>query len=93
MITKEVLHELFEYKDGEIYWKESPAQGVKKGDKAGTIAISPSGNKFKKIRYAGKSYKVAYIIFLIFYGYMPKRISFIDKNPLNTKIENLKEIV
>lgn len=91
-LTQTEAKNIFEYKDGELYWKHT-LRSVKKGDKAGTIAISPSGNKFKKIRYAGKSYKVAYIIFLIFHGYMPKRISFIDKNPLNTRIENLKEIV
>lgn len=91
-LTQTEAKNVFEYKDGELYWKHN-LRSVKKGDKAGTIATSPSGNKFKKIRYAGKSYKVAYIIFLIFHGYMPKRISFIDKNPLNTRIENLKEIV
>lgn len=91
LLTQTEAKNVFEYKDGDLYWKRT-LRSVKKRDVAGTIAIPSSGNKFKKIRYGGKSYRVAYIIFLIFHGYFPKRISFIDKNPLNTRIENLKEI-
>jgi hypothetical protein len=91
-LTQTEAKNVFEYKDGELYWKRT-LRSTKKGDIAGTIAISPSGNKFKKIRYGGQSYRASHIIFLIFHGYLPKRISFIDKNSLNTRIENLKEIV
>lgn len=91
-LTPTEAKNVFEYKDGELYWKRT-FKSAKKGDVAGTIVIPSHGNKFRKINYGSKSYRASHIIFLIFYGYLPKRISFIDKNSLNTRIENLKEIV
>jgi hypothetical protein len=91
-LTQIEAKNVFEYKDGELYWKHT-FKSAKKGDVAGTIVIPSHGNKFRKINYGSKSYRASHIIFLIFHGYLPKRISFIDKNPLNTRIENLKEIV
>ncbi|MGL5713993.1 MAG: HNH endonuclease [Paraclostridium sp.] len=87
MITKEVLHELFEYKDGEIYWKESPARGVKKGQKAGTPtkygdSVGVLGKRFYKHK----------LIFTMFHGYYPSTIVFKDGNCSNSCIENLKEV-
>jgi len=91
-LTQTEAKNVFEYKDGNLYWKRT-LRSAKKGDIAGTIVIPSHGNKFRKINYGSKSYRAAHIIFLMFYGYMPKSISFIDKNSLNTRIENLKEIV
>lgn len=87
MITKEILHELFEYKDGEIYWKESPARGVKDGQKAGTPTkygdlVGVIGQRFYKHK----------LIFTMFYGYFPSTIVFKDGNRSNCRIENLKEV-
>ena len=44
MITKDYLHQLFEYKDGHLYWKLNIANNVKAGDNAGSF--SNRGYKF-----------------------------------------------
>lgn len=87
MITKEVLDQRFEYNDGELYWKESPAQGVKAGQKAGTRAkhgdiVGVIGKRFYKQK----------LIFTMFHGYYPDTITFKDGNRFNCCIENLKEV-
>lgn len=88
MIKKEILHELFEYKDGEIYWKESPARGVKEGQKAGTPTkygdlVGVIGQRFYKHK----------LIYTMFHGYYPTgTVIFIDGNRFNYRIENLKEV-
>jgi hypothetical protein len=87
MITKEVLAQTFEYKDGELYWKESPAQGVKAGQKAGTRA------KYGEIiGVIGKRFYKQKLIFTMFHGYYPSTITFKDGNRFNCRIENLKEV-
>lgn len=79
--TKEQLHQLFEYKDGELYWKK------RNQNKAGSLRND--GRKHITINY--KIYKLHRIIFLWHHGYLPKEIDHIDGNPLNNRIENLRE--
>lgn len=43
------------------------------------------------VRYKGKGYHISRLIFLMFKGYLPKFITYKDKNSLNTKLENLLE--
>jgi len=87
MITKEVLHQLFEYKDGEIYWKESPARGVKEGQKAGTPT-----KRGDSVGVLCKRFYKHKLIFTMFHGYYPGTITFKDGNRDNCRIENLKEV-
>jgi hypothetical protein len=87
MITKEYLHELFEYKDGELYWKLSPTNNVKTGKSAGSFC--KRGYKFVGINK--KVYRIHRLIFLMHYGYLPKIIDHKDNNKFNNRIENLRE--
>ena len=85
--TQKLLHQLFEYKGGKLYWKVDAAYNVKIGDVAGTT--DSKGYKTTKIN--GKIYKVHRLIFLMHYGYLPKFVDHKDKNPSNNKIENLRD--
>lgn len=38
MLDQKTLNELFEYDDGNLYWKIQPAMFIKIGEKAGYIA-------------------------------------------------------
>ena len=37
MLSKQELHEIFEYKEGHLYWKKTMSNFVKAGRKAGSI--------------------------------------------------------
>jgi hypothetical protein len=87
MLTKELVNNLFEYKDGILYWKNTTYRQTNFiGQEAGTI-----DNNRRQITIDKKHYKTHRIIFLMFNGYMPKEVDHIDGNSLNNKIENLRE--
>ena len=87
-ITKELLHELFEYKDGVLYWKISRARNkIKPGDIAGSRMKK---NGYLYISINNKLYRSHRLIFLMHYGYMPEYIDHIDNNRTNNRIENLR---
>jgi hypothetical protein len=87
MLDQKYLLELFEYKDGELYWKISPSNNTAIGSKAGTKKA-----QYTKIGINGVRYYAHKIIFMMIHGYCPKLITFIDGNRQNCKIENLQEI-
>ena len=84
-LSKESLHELFEYRDGDLYWKVSPTNSVQINDKAGCF-----DNGYYKTSINGKDYGNHRIIFAMHHGYFPAMIDHIDRNPSNNRIENLR---
>jgi len=86
-ITKEILNFLFNYKDGELYWKFSLSSKSPKGCIAGT----KKQDGYKRIGLNKKSYLNHRLIFLMHHGYLPKVVDHIDGNTLNNNIENLRE--
>lgn len=86
MITKERLLEVFDYKDGDLYWKVTKSSNAKAGNLAGFV------NKlgYSKTSIDKKQYFTHRLIFLMHYGFLPKIVDHKDKNPLNNKIENLR---
>lgn len=86
--TKEELHELFEYREGNLYWKKPTNLNGKVGTKAG--ALDAYG--YLRIQIKCKGYKAHRLIFLMHHNYLPKYIDHIDCNRLNNKIENLRPI-
>ena len=88
-LTQAKVKRLFEYRDGELYWKVNVSYKVRKGDKAG-YAWSYDGYTYKSVSYKSRCYTISRLIFLMFYGYMPEYVTYIDGNSLNTRIENLR---
>lgn len=85
-ITKELLHTLFEYKNGELYWEKSTRTGWN-GNPVGSLKPS----KYKQVQINKKMYLVHRLIFLYHHGHLPDCIDHIDNNQLNNCIENLRE--
>jgi len=85
-LTQEEAHRLFEYKDGELYWKNCTSPAVKNGSKAG----HSNSYGYWRIETKFGSLAAHRVVFLMHHGYMPKVVDHIDGNKLNNKIENLR---
>lgn len=67
-ITQELLHELFEYKDGVLYWRVKRPNGIQIGDKAGSI----DNHGYLVTGFFGNKWLNHRIIFLMLNGFLPK---------------------
>lgn len=88
--TQQQVIDLFDYKDGNLYWRINPrkiGQQIKPGSLAGTLAC---GKKYIAVQYKRKRYFAHRLIFLYHHGWIPEQIDHIDTNPSNNKIENLR---
>ena len=85
-VTQSQLHELFDYKDGNLIWKVAKARIIKVGDIAGSI------NEYGYIIIGidGNVYRAHRLIYLYHNGYLPSFIDHIDGNKTNNRIENLR---
>lgn len=88
MITQNEIKYLFDYRDGDLYWKEktSPKSRSVIGDKI----TSKFTNGYHRVCIKGKTYKLHRIIFLYHFGYLPEIVDHIDCNKSNNRIENLR---
>jgi hypothetical protein len=86
-LTQEYLQSIFEYRDGNLYWKLNTSRKNLIGKTAGC------NDKFGYgiVRLKNKNHRLHRLIWLYHYGFLPKIIDHIDNNPLNNKIENLRE--
>jgi len=87
IISQKYLHEIFDYKDGELYWKKRTSIRITIGKKVG--CLSKDGRIYTRINK--KLIAIHRVIFAWHHGYFPKIVDHIDKNPLNNKIENLRK--
>ena len=62
MTIYDTLHDLLEYRDENLYWKERPSRNVDISKPAGTI----NDRGYRVIRIKGNNYKAHRLIYLMF---------------------------
>ena len=82
-----ILHEMFEYRDGALYWKRRKWADTKAGKRAGSI--HPSGYRFVTVQNIGQC-REHRVIFMMHHGYLPKQIDHINGIRDDNRIENLR---
>lgn len=87
MIDQRTVRDLFDYRDGKLYWRVCINNRAPVGSEAGTY--NPY-NKRRAVRINGQSIYVHRLIFLFHHGYMPLEVDHIDTNRHNNRIENLR---
>jgi hypothetical protein len=86
-LTQEYIQSVFLYNKGNLYWKIDKKSNKVKDKIAGSLHHTGYIN----VGLDKQIYLAHRLIFLYHHGYLPKIIDHIDGNPLNNKIENLRE--
>jgi len=86
--SQKKLQELFDYRDGELYWKEKRSTSIDLSKPAGYVAK----DGYRRIGIEGQAYQAHRLIWKYLCGKDPKEfIDHIDGNKINNNIKNLRE--
>ena len=86
--SQKKLQELFDYRDGQLYWKERIHSSIDLSKPAGCI----DNQGYRLIKIEGKLYQAHRLVWKYHYGKDPKEfIDHIDGNKSNNNIKNLRE--
>ena len=83
----EKCHEMFEYIDGQLVFKDNWHSKQRKGQSV--TSVNNCG--YLKVCIDKKNYLVHRLIFLMHHGYLPELLDHIDMDKLNNRIENLRD--
>ena len=91
-ITQDKVKELFEYRDGALFWKNRSFDSLGRSIKYlnGRVAGSIDSSGYWQTKIDGKLHLNHRLIFLMFNGYIPKVLDHIDGDRTNNAIENLR---
>lgn len=89
-LTQEEANALFEYRDGDLFWKPRIMSRGRPSVLTGRKVGSLSGNGYLTMVYDKRKYYLHQLVFLMYHGYIPSNIDHIDGVGTNNKIENLR---
>ena len=81
------LRRLFEYKDGDLYWRVNRGRQRCTGKKAGRL--TPYG--YVSVEIDGKSHQAHRLVWIYHFGLIDGLIDHIDGNRSNNRLENLRQ--
>jgi hypothetical protein len=96
-LTQAEVIRLFDYRDGELYWKERPRSDFKSdlawkqwnpkhaGKRAGCHSMQYASVAVNRVHYP-----LHRVVFLWHHGYLPEIVDHADCNPSNNNINNLR---
>lgn len=87
-LTAELARQHFAYDEqtGVLTWREPRAQRVKVGDVAGAI----TGQGYRETKFAGRTYSVHRIVWLMHYGELPVMVDHINGSRADNRLANLR---
>ena len=89
MLTQERVKELFDYRDGNLYWREDHSSRARKGCVAGVVGR----RGYIRIVVDGKKFYAHRLVWLWHYGYLPENdIDHVNKIKSYNWVENLREV-
>ena len=89
-LTQEEANELFEYRDGELFWKPRILSRNRPSVLNGMKVGCPNGSGYVKMVHNKRKYYLHQLVFLMHHGYIPSNIDHIDGVGTNNRIENLR---
>ena len=90
VMSQSQVNELFIYRNGSLYWKNSPSNCVSTNVPAG--CLKSDGTGYVRITYKRKQYQLHNLIWILHNGDIPSHlyVDHIDNDPSNNKIQNLQ---
>lgn len=85
-LTQAAVRAAFNLEGGWLYWIAPKSNGVKPGDRAGSV----DERNYIKVRWNNRTYKAHRLIFLYVNGYLPKFVDHKDKDRANNNPPNLR---
>jgi hypothetical protein len=86
MIATDLVKELFDYRDGKLYWRKRSNSKVAEGSQAGTVNVSG----YRVVTINGKKVHAHRLIWLWHGLELPEQIDHINGDSLDNRIENLR---
>lgn len=89
-LTQEKVKELFEYRDGALFWKHKIISRGRELKKGGQKISTVTTDGYSKVGFNSKQYLVHRIIFLYHHGFLPECLDHINGIRSDNRIENLR---